>query len=103
MKALNEFRSGVPSNELRIGNLVNNYSYGIAQVGGLTHDTNFGADPIPLTEEQKESGINQLAKFHSGEIVETIGDFIRSKVESVHHLQNLLFALTGEEWEPNSN
>jgi len=103
-------------NELRIGNLTNNNGYISAITGQDIYDLSQGMDsecfqPIPLTEEWLlkfgfEKCLNQYKKVTETKpfiILFLEGQFqyddlrYRTNLQYVHQLQNLYFALTGEE------
>ena len=109
------------ANELRIGNLVNELNIGVVSVRIVDlesikyGDTNY--KPIPLTEEwllkfgfkkrkykhlfiwENKITISQfLHETHSHFSIKTGFDIRFTPIlESIHQLQNLYFALTGEE------
>lgn len=113
--------------ELRIGNLVKVFDYKpkvefdtiatITQYGWETVNGYNGIEPIPLTEEwllkfgfEINRHFARLNNFELGFItreknwqleysIGTIGKWILKDIEYVHQLQNLYFALTGEELE----
>lgn len=101
----------INASELRIGNWINHDTLGVTKVAGITKDADFFAEPIPLTEE-----ILQKCGFTGGYTLSiNHGEFWYDKnilsvsygsqveegrevpVKSLHQLQNLYFALTGEE------
>jgi hypothetical protein len=111
------------ASELRIGNYVNDRFDAEVTVCDITHggiNLNYGYStisidelkPIPLTEEW-------LLRFGFDKPFKTVGDFERwqkgefrllngkllplsnVEIQHVHQLQNLYFALTGEELEFN--
>jgi len=111
----------IKANELRVGNLLN---YQTAEADVVTCQTDFGTiqwatedpkgfnlvhTPIPLTEEWLvKIGFEKIVwddftffrkkgldiEIHDG------GFYANRKIENVHTLQNLYFALTGEELTP---
>lgn len=118
----------IKANELRIGNLIN-YGYKVAIVNAIREDgglnvklenTLLGAEfecfkPIPLTPEILENVgfINRDSYWHSKDFSMFLeGDYYFQyistptsngflKVNYLHQLQNLYFALTNEELEIN--
>lgn len=118
----------IPSNELRIGNWVEQViesdcgKYSIITAVGLITSDDIDANPIPITPEilekagfsQYEHSINKLnengdgigfhlidGKMSTSEGVTLFGyhDWIETntQIKFVHQLQNLFFAVTGEE------
>jgi len=111
------------SKDLRIGNLVKGNSRGgthILDIEVLKYidETKSGYSPIPLTEEMLiDLGFEQCETYRDDELF-VIGNFsvqapkkgydnsvlwydeqILSEIKYVHELQNLYFALVGEELE----
>ena len=95
--------------ELRIGNLVlENETQQVGQVdlviiGIIERELNHTYKPIPLTEEWLErfnwnppKDIGVSFSLTTYEIHFVAGNYYK-KIEYVHQLQNLYFALTGEE------
>ncbi len=106
------------SNELRIGNLIQkngkiHYTniFTLRDIKNLSIDDTDIFEPIPLTEEiLLKCGFEKVAGFYSSkdEILELTCDFIvwkpntkKLEIKYLHQLQNLYFALTGEELEIN--
>jgi len=106
---------GIAANELRVGNWYKNKSddYPFNQIK-YGHEIDYVAvycEPIPLTEEwllklcfNHDDGIysskNELIVFYieRDELeCEYLGYSLPIKIKHVHQLQNLYFALTGEE------
>jgi hypothetical protein len=103
-------------NELRIGNLVNDNLGGILKIKGIKTESDLShIRPIKLTDKwlidfgfektewdnnnsfRKMVGNNDYTiVFYSNCICE-IGDVIVKEIQYVHQLQNLYFALTGNE------
>jgi hypothetical protein len=102
-------KMGVRANELRIGNWVETFE-GVIQIqNGWEIDEGNECQPIPLTEEwllkfgfeysdlNGDSGLWKIPPFQIyGKYNQFIYDY-RLDVNYVHQLQNLYFALTGEE------
>ncbi len=105
------------STELRVGNLVSVDGKNLPVTQIFEKGFNCGnvgvlyelAKPIPLTEEwlerllttRLENDITISRGVSSGIIHVVIGQVHYVKVEYVHQLQNLYFALTGEELKQN--
>jgi hypothetical protein len=108
------------SNELRIGNYLQDFGGNVAQVIHLTKDKTILESPIPLTEEwllkfgfiqKKTKGrgfyLNDILLRLENDKYETIliaddpfcGHLVEQEIKYVHQLQNLYFALTGNELE----
>jgi hypothetical protein len=103
------------ANELRIGNYLQNFAGDIAQVIHLTKDKTILESAIPLTEEWllKFEFVKVSTNYERdwlllwGNIKTGTIDFVLNEPHSykrhitplkyVHQLQNLYFALTGEE------
>ena len=118
------------SNELRIGNWVEQPNDGVTRVTAIFNDLQIKTEtgyidkycrPIPLTEEwllkfgfekltEKGNGFKSTSYTYTGKvalIVHFDGDRLSvnfwqgTEKKYVHQLQNLYFALTGEELELN--
>lgn len=95
--------------ELRIGNLVLDSTGNIHKIERLDEKWDFSdRKPIPLTEEWLlRFGFGQMRnKFYKKHVTLTKSEgfyvaFVQDELKSVHQLQNLYFALTGEELEIN--
>jgi hypothetical protein len=106
------------ANELRIGNYVYDNLGGVLKIKGISLDSTLShIKPIPLTEEwlfkfgfkmnmdnfdwNAGLGVNCIGDFElSLRYTDNIGWFYRSKctpIKYVHQLQNLYFAITGDE------
>jgi len=104
-------------NELRIGNWINEQGLEL-QVGIINSELFKGSEPIPLTEEwllkfgfictrdKKKDGRFNISVYEKDTyLIQDNGLFeysetpIASDILYVHQLQNLMFALTGEELE----
>lgn len=111
------------ANEIRLGNLFKCYNFDLTigsinkeYVGHITNEGGFlitDLEPIPLTEEWLvkfgfEKRVGEIFMYHTWFYIdkECAGvsgwyfrgiDAFKSKIEYVHQLQNLYFALTGEE------
>jgi len=101
---------GIRENELRVGNWVLSPTQGEIQIeNGWQIDEGEEVKPIPLTEEWLErfgfeysdlNGDSGLWKIPPFQIYGKYNQFLydyRLDVNYVHQLQNLYFALTGEE------
>jgi len=113
------------ANELKIGNLINS-PYGVSTIYGVNKDCiqieivetiyDFDLDeinPIPITEEwlldlgftrqpwglTKDGLLFKDPKLDCKNLVLEIGNGHRTQIKYIHELQNLYFALTGEELE----
>jgi len=109
--------------ELRIGNLVGSYNKGEEDRVLTINAQNILVEakankqgytryrPIPLTEEWLlkfgfERNKYALTSFIKNDVIISTDKFIymsRTKLKYVHQLQNLYFALTGEELKLNEN
>lgn len=102
------------ANELRIGNIVNRQGTEIRVDGSdikwFEDGSYLGIEPIPLTEEWfVRFGFNKANEYYKKQCNDfvlgiRIEDFFmpyisHTKLIHVHQLQNLYFALTGEELE----
>jgi len=107
----------IEAKELRIGNFLQIYDeafqWGLDDFRSMEFEHSVGEyEPIPLTEEWliKFGGvgvemegypvyyINPFAiEFYEKECVVHVGRSVEIKINHVHQLQNLYFALTGEE------
>lgn len=102
----------IQANELRIGNWVNDKSVGYVQVNWLTfHPDNLkNTEPIPLTPEILENaGFEALDHgardtsfcrnnfFLRWYVIEEVVRYEGREIKYLHQLQNLYFALVGEE------
>lgn len=105
--------------DLRLGNYVNDNLGGILKIKGLSEKSTFNhIKPIELTEEwlikfgfisNPYDDVYELGSFHVN-CDKTTGVLrlwceINNKIvdlKTVHHLQNLYFAITGEELEINN-
>jgi hypothetical protein len=109
------------ASELRIGNLVNDYQFKkpLRVTIGVLEEIENGMDfyePIPLSEEwlerfkigfiiRNDDITNKAIRFKcfpifywdDGSVTIEINDFSKVKLNYVHQLQNLHFALTGQE------
>lgn len=106
----------IKANELRIGNLVNRQGSELivngCDIKWFQEDSYNGLEPIPLTEEiLLKCGFKlaideniytlhdtiELTQTDYGNSFYFMGNFIKSDIKHLHQLQNLYFALTGEE------
>ncbi len=102
------------ANELRINNYLQDFGGNIAQVIYLTKDKIILESPIPLTEEWllKFGFKRQINQPYADYILNDWGicyeidtnnyfwyDYDKLEIKYVHQLQNIYFALTGDELE----
>ena len=92
------------ANELRIGNYVYDNLGGVLKIKGISLDSTLShIKPIPLTEEWLlKFGLmsikTELGFWNNGDAIYFSYGFEKSiELKYVHQLQNLYFALTGEE------
>ncbi len=96
------------ANELRIGNYVYDNLGGVLKIKGISLDSTLShIKPIPLTEEwlfkfRLMSIKTELGFWNNGDAIYFSYGFEKSiELKYVHQLQNLYFALTGEELKCN--
>ncbi len=92
------------ANELRIGNYVYDNLGGVLKIKGISLDSTLShIKPIPLTEEWLlKFGLmsikTELGFWNNGDAIYFSYGFEKSiELKYLHQLQNLYFALTGEE------
>lgn len=100
----------IQANELRVGNLVHDNIGGVLKIKGISTESDLThIRPIPLTEEWlielgfdfflyiSDNGITFRFEKIGSDWICHIDDSIILEIKYVHQLQNLYFALRGQE------